>query len=1009
MSDQTATRSRIVATLIRRRVLVLCLLAAVGAYAAAGFWFVPWIIKRELPGAIQAAVNRQAEIGVVEFNPFVLGLRVSGFKLRDRDGSTLAAVDELYVNAQLSSLFRRAAAFAEFHLRHPYLHVVRDAAGDINLLKLIPATDDRQSAKPGEPARPLAIIIEKAILSGGVVDLEDRGTHTPFKARLGPMDLRVSQFSTRPDESGQQNLDVTLESGTQIRVAATTTMTPLRSSGTVTIKGPLLGIAYRYLHDRLAFELAGSEQDISARFSLAAKPGGALEASVENLSVAVLDTHLRNPANVRDFLAVRSLRLSGGRLAWPARTVSADELTVEGLALTARREATGEIDLNRLLTIRPAEPGVPTPSTAVPDRPPTTPAGQKAVAVSPESATAWRVSLGKFAVKDASLGFRDEARATPAELGITGLEILLSGISTEPQARFNLQSRLTLAGGGTVAVEGAIGALPDVVADTRVKIEGIGLAQFQPWVSDVARVVVRDGALQFAGQLTSAPGEVLALTGDARVTALETLDGRKNERLLAWSELALDDLRFAATGRSLKISRVRLSKPYARVFVAKDQSTNIGDLLVAGDATSAGTKSAPGPAPPTPAAKPFAVRLSKLLVAGGSADYTDLSLPLPFAAHIEALHGDATAIDTRSEEPSKMALEGQVGKFGLARINGLLRASAPTDLADIALVFRNVEMTTLSPYTVKFAGHKIAGGRLNLDLRYKLDHRRMVGENKVVIDQLELGEKVPSPEAINIPLGLAIALLKDSDGRIDIDMPVSGSLDDPQFRIGPVIWKAFVTLITRIVTSPFRLLGKLIGSESEDLGQIGFAPGRADLLPPEREKLLKVVDLLAKRPNLSVSVPAAVSVATDTSALKQARLEETVEKQLQAGKGSRGDSARDLDARTRRVVEELYAAAFPGQPLKALQERFTAAPPDQPKAKARFDEGAYVAELRRLLIDAQAVSPADLDALGSARAGEIRGALLAGGVADTRVRTGPRKDVDAKDAAVPLALELGGI
>lgn len=1006
MSDHRATPAVLFGALRKRRVLLVSIAAVLAIYAGAGFWLVPWLVKRELPGAIESALHRRAEIGAVAFNPFVLGLRLEKFRLRDTDGSTLAAFDEFYVNAQLSSVFRRAATFAEVRLEGPYLHVVRDAAGAINLASLLPAEETTKSAPP-QAGQPIALILQQAALSGGIVDLEDRGQPQPFKARLGPVNIGLADFSTRPDESGAQRIALTLESGARIDIAATTTMTPLRSQGTMTVKGPALDIVYRYLRDRLAFELAGGEQAVSARFSLVGEPGRGVEAKISDLTVAVTDAHLRDPATHGDFLALPALHLTGGTLSWPQRTASAGELQLQGLRVAVRRERDGALDIARLLASRTAtEPG----TEPVPAAGGATPPAETTPGAPTEP---WHVTLGRFTVQDAGLRFRDETRNTPAELAIEGLDLSLTGLSSEPNAHFGLDSRLAFAGGGTVAVQGSIAAIPDVLADASLAIDGLKLAQFQPWVSDFARVQIHDGSLQFKGQVKATPAESFALQGDADIKGLDTQDVRKDERLLAWSELAVDDLRFAATARSLKISRVRLVQPYARVFIAKDQTTNIGDVLVQEPKPAAGSGAeAPGRGgrtTPAPAAKPFAVRVGKLIVTSGAADYTDLSLPLPFAAHIEALGGTITAIDTRSEEPSRIKLEGQVGRYGLTRIEGLLRAGAPTELADINLVFRNVEMATLSPYTVKFAGHKIAGGTLDLDLRYKLDHRKMVGENKVVIDKLELGEKFPSPDAINLPLGLAIALLKDADGRIDIDMPVTGSLDDPQFRIGPVIWKAFTTLLTRIVTSPFRLLGRLIGVESEDLGEIAFAPGRTDLLPPEREKLERIAEVLGKRPQLTVSIPATVATAPDTAALKAARLEEAVERELQAGATGRGGSVRDLDARTRRVLEDFYEAAFPSQLLKDLRARFTVPLHDDPQAKPRFDEGAYVAELRRQLVVTQAVAPADLDALGVGRANSVRAALLAAGVAEARVSTAARKDVTAKDGGVPLALVLGGI
>ena len=395
-----------------------------------------------------------------------------------------------------------------------------------------------------------------------------------------------------------------------------------------------------------------------------------------------------------------------------------------------------------------------------------------------------------------------------------------------------------------------------------------------------------------------------------------------------------------------------------------------------------------------------------MLVSNGETDFTDLSLPLPFAARVQDLKGELTTIDTGSSAPSRISLEGRVDEYGLARVNGQVRISAPTDLADIGVIFRNIEMAPLSPYTVEFAGRKIARGKIDLDLRYKLDNRRMVGSNKIVIDELELGEKVPNPDAVDLPLGLAVALLKDANGRIDLDMPVSGSLDDPQFGIGSVLWKAFVNLITKIVTSPFHLLGSLLGIESEDLGRIEFSPGRSDVLPPEKEKLARIVEALGKRPNLGVEIPAVVDPKTDADALRTAKMAALVEAELAAS--GKPDSGRGLEKRTRKAVEEVYKRQFPEQKLAALQEKFTAPPPEDATGKPRLDELAYLDELRRQIAAAEPIDDAELAGLGTARAAAVTAELTASGeIAASRVRVGERKEARARDGAwIPVELAV---
>jgi hypothetical protein len=259
---------------------------------------------------------------------------------------------------------------------------------------------------------------------------------------------------------------------------------------------------------------------------------------------------------------------------------------------------------------------------------------------------------------------------------------------------------------------------------------------------------------------------------------------------------------------------------------------------------------------------------------------------------------------------------------------------------------------------------------------------------------------------VDLPLGLAVALLKDANGRIDLDMPVAGSLDDPEFRIGGVLWKAFVNLVTRVVTAPFRLLGGLVGIESEDLGRIDFSPGRADLLPPEREKLARVAEAMAKRPNLALEVPAVVDAQADAAVLRAARVDARIRQEL-AASGAPA-SGRKLDKRTRQLVEALHAARFPEQSLADIEARHTAPPPDDPQGKPRLDELAYLDDLRDGLAAVEEVGDADLAALAEARSAAIVQELTAvGQVATDRVRPAGRRDVNVRDGQwVPAELGL---
>jgi hypothetical protein len=247
-------------------------------------------------------------------------------------------------------------------------------------------------------------------------------------------------------------------------------------------------------------------------------------------------------------------------------------------------------------------------------------------------------------------------------------------------------------------------------------------------------------------------------------------------------------------------------------------------------------------------------------------------------------------------------------------------------------------------------------------------------------------------------LGLAVALLKDSEGVIQVDLPVQGDINDPEFKIGGVVWKAITNLITKIVTAPFKLLGSLIGIDSEDLGKFEFLPGRADLTPPELEEVAQLQQALQERPELVVEISGVTDSEVDTPALKNIRLRQIVSERLGEGLGSENEQSLMLDERIRNQVEELYKERFPNVSTDELQEKHKVPPADNPEAEPQLDELAFATDLWQQLLDAEVISVADLEELASARAEAIRSAFLASGEFDEkRVVISESKQVTSED------------
>nr|MCU0973660.1 DUF748 domain-containing protein [Burkholderiales bacterium] len=403
---------------------------------------------------------------------------------------------------------------------------------------------------------------------------------------------------------------------------------------------------------------------------------------------------------------------------------------------------------------------------------------------------------------------------------------------------------------------------------------------------------------------------------------------------------------------------------------------------------------------------PFPVNIQRIRVNRGELFFADLTLTPQFGTRIHDLNGTVNNLSTRRGSKAQMKLDGAVDEYGLARFSGDLSPFAPTDYMNVKATFRNVELTSMTPYSAKFAGYRIASGKLDADLEYFIQQRQLKGDNKIIIDQLTLGERVESPSAVKLPLELAIALLKDADGKIDLGLPVSGSLDDPQFSIGGLVWKVLVNVLTKIVTAPFRALGALLGMESEKLEGVFFDSGSDALLPPEKAKLGQVATALEKRPQLKVGIRP-VYATQDADAIRSVRIRR--ELATRAGfKLKEGEDPGPLDAsdpKNQKLIQSLFVERFGKDELGRVTESVEKAQAGDGKApdkEAKEQIRTQVAEtLLTKLNESEQVSDEELKALAQRRADAVKAEFATQGkLAMDRVAIEPVEKVESADNKV---------
>ncbi|MGB2902650.1 MAG: DUF748 domain-containing protein [Candidatus Dechloromonas phosphoritropha] len=543
----------------------------------------------------------------------------------------------------------------------------------------------------------------------------------------------------------------------------------------------------------------------------------------------------------------------------------------------------------------------------------------------------------------------------------------------------------------------------DGTSDLQLKLVEIALAPVQPLVSEFTTLTVASGTASSSGRLRygdpAVAGAKLAYKGSFVVDKLQIDEVEPKRPFVTWDKLTTDDLLLTVEPNLLDVGELQIVQPTGRLIIAEDQSINLTDVLKKskdGEEPAAATAGDEG----VPTEDPFPVTVARIRVSKGALEFADLSLRPQFRTRMHELQGVITGLGTDPARSAKMQLDARVDKYGSAKIRGQISVFHPAKLTDIEMTFRNLTLSSLSPYGVKFAGRRITGGQLSLDLQYKVKERKLRGENKIVLKQVKLGERVDTPGAADLPLDLAIAILSDSQGVIDIGLPVSGDLNNPEFAYGAVIGKAFGSLLTGIVTAPFKALGALFGASSDSkLDSIDFEPGSAVLAPPEREKLATVARAMKERTMLTLVVPPTHSVETDTAALKSLAVRSDIVGRmgLELQPGEDPGPVDAANPRAQVAIEAAFSERYAPEVLALVKQRALATAPT-----------AFYQGLLERMIKEQPVSDEALAQLASQRGEAIVAEMTSiDGVDVKRVLPGkPRQASAASDKAVTLQLEL---
>jgi Domain of Unknown Function (DUF748) len=975
-----------------RRILICSgiVVALVAAYAIFGFLGVPSLIRSKGTAFVMEKYQRTLQLGDIHFNPFTLELELRDFSFPDADGKAMLGAHRLYVNLQFASLWNRGATFKDIQLEGPVVHAQLRTDGSLNLADLAKPFANEPPSPPSAPAR---VFLAHLAVSAGEFTFLDLGHPTTLHAELKPVNFELRDFNTVGNGRNGYSLAAATAAGEQFNWSGNIEVAPLASRGSFSVKALRVTTLTGFAGPALPLTVSSGLITLDGGYDFSIHDG-VVGLKVDLGALALSDLALRPLNGQTDYVLLPRIEVNGTHVDLTHRSVLVDAVKVTGGQVHGWLNADGTVNLAQMA----GPPG------------PVTPAPQASAA--PE----WTVKVPLVTLSDLAMDFEDRSLSPAPALALTALDISVAQFQWPFGTPLAIQVKSALNRSATLSAQAQV-TLPDTAVKSHLELSGFDLTVLQPYVARYTGLALLSGTVGTKADLERNAKGALTVTADTEVQRFRTVDDELRKDFVKWDRLTVSGIRYQSDPASLSIHSVRAQGPYARVIVDAKRQLNIAEALKPpGSTPAAEPASAPAPAPkvtkaagttrtaelaPPTHASTLPLSIGTVVISNGSANYSDQWIQPNFAIGIQELNGSIDGLSSNPASRARIELKGSVDRYAPAHIWGETNLLSQTTYTDISMSYRGIDLVGVTPYSGRFAGYKIDKGKLTVDLKYHIEDRKLTASNHIVVDQLQLGEKVNSPDAVSLPLKLAVSLLKDRNGVIDLDLPLTGSLDDPQFRIGPIIWKVFVNLLEKAVTAPFKLLGSLFGG-GDQVNVIEFAPGSDVLDQTAHARLDSVTKALDARPGLELDVPSSYSAATDTPAL----------------------AAQQLQARLRKRAAVADDAPLPAEPAAAFnlllaqyREEFGARSPLPPATTAlttaKKSKGAppdYApasAELRAALLERIKITDTDLQGLGTRRAHAVQDVLLHGTNIDpARIFLINGQAQPAPGTTVPLELAL---
>jgi len=929
-----------------------------------GFFGAPPILKSILVKQLSTALNRDVSIRKISINPLILRLKVEGINVSKKGSKErFLSLDEMETRIGFS-IIKGNIALRRIYLKNPYVNIIRNEDGTYNFSDLL----ERKTPEEPETAKKSKLptfAFRGIAIENGSVDFLD----TPFKKKHTVREmnlaipyitniLREAKIDVQPVLSLKIN-DAPYEIHGKTKPFADSRETDFD----INIDEIDIPHYLAYLPMKIPVKVISGTLDVKAQLIYREDVKDVRMLSLTG-DVAITKLAVQDMGN-KPLLTLPALNIAINSIEPLAGKVHLANVSIQSPEINITRDKNGALNF-----------AGPTPDKQTePKEEKAKDAGEEAKKVEKkEEGNAFQFLLDTLELTKGKVVFQDNSLKDPAKFAVEQMEFKGENISLAKDSKGKFSTSLVLNKKGTVNVEGDFGIDP-LTVQAKTTAKNIDIRPFEPYFTDTVKIAVVRGSAHANGELSviekEKEGPGIHFLGTASITRFAFIDKENADELFSMESLYLRNINFENNPTRLIIKSVALNDFKAKIAIQADKTINLQNIFVKEDtpvepAVPAGEKGSGSNKDNTKKEKPPFVQIDAITLQAGTIDFDDYSVEPNFGRELSEIGGKISGLSSEASTMGDIELRGKYDHSAPLEIVGKINPLREDLFVDLKVSFKDMDLSPVTPYSGKYIGYVVDKGKFSFDVQYFIENKKLDSKNSIFIDQLTLGDKVESPGATKLPVKLAIALLKDRRGQIKLDIPVTGSLDDPQFSVWRIVIKVLVNLLSKAATAPFALLGSLFGSGGEELGYVEFDYGRDLITDANMKKIDTLAKALQEKPSLRLDVTGYVDVERDREGLKQYLLQKKVKTQ----------KLKDLLKKSSESITVDEIQIEPQEYEIYLRLAYKAEKFPKPRTTIGFEKTIPVEEMEKLMLTNTEVKDEDLRSLAAQRSTTVKDAIL---------------------------------